>query len=169
MAYRTKVNGVEVFGDNNYPYGWIDFIKSQGIEVDEEGRYEGNIKDIEGAIDVIEKSIMLREEEARERAAECGARLRRMGCEEEKIDPLVIMTLGNKSIFDFRYVFDNKKEHPKKNLTFELMDLYKHAYIFDSCHFIEACGNSIKWIWMAEKEDMGYILKPGKTVHICAG
>lgn len=55
MSYRTYVNGVQVFGNNEYYDEWIDFIKSCGIQVDEDGAYEGDITDFMGALVVVEK------------------------------------------------------------------------------------------------------------------
>ena len=37
MSYRTYVNDVQVFGNDEYYSEWIEFIKAQGIDVNEEG------------------------------------------------------------------------------------------------------------------------------------
>ena len=37
MSYRTSVNGVQIFGNNEYYKEWTDFLKSKGIEIDEDG------------------------------------------------------------------------------------------------------------------------------------
>jgi hypothetical protein len=37
MSYRTEVEGFQIFGNNEYYKEWIEFISSEGIEVDEEG------------------------------------------------------------------------------------------------------------------------------------
>lgn len=58
MSYRTTVNEVQIFGNNECYQKWLDFIKSQGIEVDDEGCYEGEIKDFMGALLVIEDIVM---------------------------------------------------------------------------------------------------------------
>ena len=36
MSYRTYVNDVQVFGNDEYYSEWIEFIKAQGIDVNEE-------------------------------------------------------------------------------------------------------------------------------------
>jgi hypothetical protein len=41
MSYRTKVNGVQVFGNNESYPEWIEFIRSQKIDVDDEKCYKG--------------------------------------------------------------------------------------------------------------------------------
>ena len=55
MAYRTRVNGVQIFGNNDYFEDWAEFIKSQGIEINEDGIYEGEITNVQGMFDVIDK------------------------------------------------------------------------------------------------------------------
>ena len=46
MAYRTRVNGVQIFGNNEYYEEWAEFLKSKGIEIDEDGCYDGEIDDV---------------------------------------------------------------------------------------------------------------------------
>ena len=55
MAYRTRVNDREVFGNNECYVDWIDFIKSKGIVVDEDGNYEGDIDDVMGMFAIVDK------------------------------------------------------------------------------------------------------------------
>lgn len=56
MSYRTDVNDIQIFGNNEYYTEWIDFLKSEGIEVDEEdGVYDGYIDNLKGMFDVIDK------------------------------------------------------------------------------------------------------------------
>lgn len=55
MSYRTRINGVQIFGNNDYFNEWADFLKSKGIEIDEDGCYDGNIDDVMGMFEVIDK------------------------------------------------------------------------------------------------------------------
>lgn len=55
MSYRTTVNGTQIFGNNEYYIEWENFIKSQGIEINEDGCYDGEITDVMGMFDVIDK------------------------------------------------------------------------------------------------------------------
>ena len=55
MSYHTWINGEEIFGNNEYYDEWIDFIKSKGIEVDEDGCYEGEINDVQGIFETVDK------------------------------------------------------------------------------------------------------------------
>ena len=55
MSYRTNVNDTQIFGNNEYYIEWENFIKSQGIEIDEDGCYDGEIDDVMGMFGVIDK------------------------------------------------------------------------------------------------------------------
>ena len=66
MKYKTYVNNVQIFGDDEYYEEWNSFIKSQGIIVDENGLYDGYIKDFMSALDIIE-SILSRLHDEREK------------------------------------------------------------------------------------------------------
>lgn len=55
MSYRTYVNGVQIFGNNDYFEEWEEFIKSKGIEIDEDGCYDGEIDDVMSMFEVIDK------------------------------------------------------------------------------------------------------------------
>lgn len=55
MYYRTIVNGEQIFAKNEYYSEWIDFIKANGIDVDSEGCYDGEIDDVQGMFEVIDK------------------------------------------------------------------------------------------------------------------
>jgi len=55
MSYRTRVNGVQIFGNNEGYDEWFDFLKSKGIEIDEDGLYDGYIDDLQGMFNTIDK------------------------------------------------------------------------------------------------------------------
>ena len=65
MSQRTYVNDVQIFGNNEYYPEWIEFIKTQGIDVDEDGNYEGEITDFMAGLECVE-SIVLRMEKERQ-------------------------------------------------------------------------------------------------------
>lgn len=61
MSYRTSINGVQIFGNNEYYQEWIDFIRSEGIKDDEDGLYDGYIENLQGmfnAIDIITRGLI---------------------------------------------------------------------------------------------------------------
>ena len=55
MAYRTRIEGAQVFGNNDYFQEYADFLETNGIKIDEDGMYDGYITDIKGLFDVIDK------------------------------------------------------------------------------------------------------------------
>ena len=55
MSYRTSVNGCQIFGNNESYEEWNNFIKSKGIKIGEDGDYDGEIYDIMGMFEVIDK------------------------------------------------------------------------------------------------------------------
>lgn len=63
MAYRTYVNGVQIFGNNNRYEQWENFIRSQGIEINHDGLYRGEINDFMAAIEACEQIVMSIDEE----------------------------------------------------------------------------------------------------------
>lgn len=67
MSYRTNIEDVQIFGNNEYYPEWIDFIQSQGIEVDNEGNYSGEIHDFMGMLTTIETIVLNIEEERQKR------------------------------------------------------------------------------------------------------
>ena len=46
MSYRTYVNNIQIFGNDESFKEWFLFLESQGIEIDEEGHYDGYISDL---------------------------------------------------------------------------------------------------------------------------
>ena len=55
MSYKTYIEDTQVFGNNEYYEEWADFIESQGIKIGEDGDYDGEITDVQGMFDVIDK------------------------------------------------------------------------------------------------------------------
>ena len=54
MSYRTYINGAQIFGNNESYSEWLYFIKSKGIEVNEDCIYDGYITDLQGMFNVID-------------------------------------------------------------------------------------------------------------------
>lgn len=57
MSYRTYINNTQIFGNNEWYQEWIDFIKSEGIEVGEDDDYDGYITNIHGLFSTINTII----------------------------------------------------------------------------------------------------------------
>ena len=37
MSYRTRINNIQIFGNDECYPEWMDFLKSKDIEIDEDG------------------------------------------------------------------------------------------------------------------------------------
>lgn len=57
MSYRTNLNGKQIFGNDVCFEEWIEFIKSEGIKVDSDGCYKGEIKNVMGMFATVDKII----------------------------------------------------------------------------------------------------------------
>lgn len=85
MSYRTKIENFQIFGNNESYEEWINFIKSQGIIINEEGLYSGEIKDFMGMITVLENITMNIEKERMEKREKLCNEIRDLSKEEQKI------------------------------------------------------------------------------------
>lgn len=120
MSYRTYVNNIQIFGNNEWFEGWIEFIKNQGIEVDEEGCYEGYITNFMEALIVIEKETM------------------KLVMERKSL-------INGKSLFDWSNIENQLLNNPKfdnncnTSLFDELLTITKNGYAFMPYAFYFAC------------------------------
>lgn len=174
MSYRTNVNGIQIFGNNECYPEWIEFIQSQGIEVDEDACYEGEITDVMGAIMTIEKIILKIEAERRREITEFKKRWKNV--DEKDISDFVGKPT---SIFDFRNHYDNHLRQQEKfpndkynsSITDDIYELRKNAYIFMSCLFIDACGDMIEQddTFAVPQHFLCYKVKEGCRIKVSAG
>ena len=67
MSYRTYINDIQVFGNNEYYPEWIEYLEKQGIEIGVDGDYEGEITNFMEALDVVESIVVRLESERREK------------------------------------------------------------------------------------------------------
>ena len=67
MSYRVSLDDYQIFGNNEEYEEWDDFIRSQGIEIDEEGSYDGEITDVMGIFVTINKIIRRLQKEFHEK------------------------------------------------------------------------------------------------------
>ena len=165
MSYRTSVNEVQIFGNNEYYPEWIEFIKSQGIEVNDDGCYDGEITDVMGALKTIEKIVMQLEKEHR----------------EEKVDKwednYITSESGElyKSLFNFSYIYDKVVDSEGKRysnyLTDLLIEIKNNSYVFMPLAFLQACGENIKkgHISRTDGRLYTYSLVDGKKIKVHAG
>ena len=71
MSYRTYVGtkekgDIQILGNNEWYQPFIEELKRQGIEIDENGCYEGEIKEIQPILDILEQYIWSKEKEVKE-------------------------------------------------------------------------------------------------------
>ena len=144
MSYRTTVNGYQIFGNNECYLDWIKFIQSQGIKVDLDNNYEGEITDVMGALIAIEKIIDKIETERCKQILEFKKSYK---VYNERIDEI-----APRSIFDLRpqyYAFIKQRntmpdDEYNNSITDRMLDVYENGYAFLSCAFLTACKDDIE-------------------------
>lgn len=135
MSYRTRINGVQIFGNNEYYPEWIEFIQSQGIKINEEGSYEGEITDFMSALITVEK-ITLRLNAARKKRNDY---LREKGLDKFPL----------RELFDFSNIPDeitNQDKEDKYNcsLSDRLFEIIRNGYAFMPYALYLACKNKLE-------------------------
>lgn len=153
MAYRTYINNTQVFGNNEYYPEWTTYLKSKGIEEDEDGCYEGELTDFMEALDVIEEIVMNMEKE------------RRLNKENGK-------KFHSSSIFDLGNIYDDVLNCPtKESLLDKEMHYLENGYMFMPYAFFKACENIIEYkgIQIRGKHNRIYQLKEGCKITVSAG
>ena len=138
MAYRTYINGVQIFGNNEFYEEWIDFIISQGIDVDSDGCYHGSITDVQGALTVIDTIILRIEKERNE---------------------------DGKTLFDLSDVKKNWQGEETIPFSQSLMQRFECGYLFMGVNFLLACKDDIDY---AYKDGVCCRIKQGKSISIDA-
>lgn len=153
MSYRTYVNDVQIFGNNVIYPKWIDFIKNNGIEVSEEGSYEGHITDFMDAQVIVEDIV------------------NDLVCERQKrIDAGLCKT----QIYNAEEAYKDYLASKDDNVRFGLLGLQKeflqNAYFYIPYSFYTACSDDIEPATapIAGRLD-AYVLKPGKRIYVRAG
>lgn len=155
MSYRTFVEGTQLFGNNEYYEEWIEFIKSQGVEVDEEGCYKGEIKEFMPALSIVESIVLRLNKEREDLRKEWDAKI----CSEKPI----------LSLFDFRNIpLKVKNKNYETSLLDELFDLIDNSYAFLPYAFFKACEDKLKrdHVFTTESHFYCFKLKEGKTIHV---
>ena len=157
MSYRTKVNGIQIFGNNESSVKWIEFIKSQGIEVNTELGYKGEIKDFMKALEVIEE-ITIDMYRAREE--------NRKNNKKENLPSLFDLT----SVVE-EYLVE-KEEGFYVGLTESLIEVTNCWYCFLPYQFYKACESCIEVDKERSNEDeehmrfKKYKIKNGKRIIV---
>lgn len=147
MSYRTTINGSQLFGNNEFYGEWIDFIKSQGIKIDDDGNYKGEIADFMAALTVIEKITMRLHQER-------------------------ICNQNTKNLFDFSYIpatveKDKEDEYGQSLLDAEI-ELVSNAYAFLPYQFYTFCKDQLdkEHLFTTPGHVYSFKLKPGETIKV---
>lgn len=158
MSYRTYIEGVQIFGNNESYEEWINFIKSQGIVVDNEECYQGDIRDFMGALTCIE-SITLR-----------------LNREHEKFKKEWNGKVGKRDIqsyFDFTSIpveleAQNPTDKYNNSLFDKLYELLDNSYAFLPYTFFKACEDKLEQAHVFSTVGHFYCfkLKEGETIHV---
>ena len=104
---------------------WVEFIKSQGIEVDENGCYDGYFWDFMGALTILEDMTMYK---AKQHQKEYG-----------------------ESIFDWSDISD-EIEGEGTSLLDETLDIIENGIMFVPYEFYRACGGKLAWEYSVPME-----------------
>lgn len=152
MSYRTYINDTQLFGNNEYYPEWITYLKSKGIEENEDGCYEGELTDFMEALDVIEEIVMNMEKERRENKKN-GERFHAT------------------SIFDLGNIYDNVLNNPtEESLLDKEMHYVENGYMFLPYAFYKACEDIIEYKGIGlGKHIRIYELKKGCKITVSAG
>jgi hypothetical protein len=175
MSYRTYINDTQVFGNNECYEEWIEFVQSQGIEVDEDCNYKGEIKDFMKALEVVETIVMRLEKERRERRAQLEKEMNEKGLSEEEKEITRSHVYGIKSIFDWSHVYDDL-EHEDKNDRFhtslfdKLNDIVDNGYAFMPLSLYKACEDKLERdkCFSVNGHFDCFKLKEGETITVSA-
>ena len=149
MSYRTYVNDVQVFGNNEFYPEWIDFIAEQGIAIDDDYCYEGEITDFMAALETVEKIVMRLEAERRENRKNLEERLSKMEITEEEKEERRKRTYGVKSLFDWTNTYDeinqeDKEDRFRNSLFDHLTEIVDSGYAFMPYALYKACEDKLE-------------------------
>lgn len=153
MGYRTYINDTQVFGNNEYYTEWIEYIESKGIDVGEDGNYEGELDDFMEALDVIENIVIRIEKERRENKAKGQKFL-------------------STSIFDLGNIYDDVLNMPdSESILDKELHYLQNGYMFMPYAFYKSCEDIIefKGYSFRGKHSKVYKLKDGCKIQISAG
>ena len=157
MAYRTYVNGVQIFGNNECHDEWIRFVKSHGAYVDEEQGYNFWTTDIMGMIETAEK-IVRRLEAEREDMRKAGL----------KVPLLYDFSEDIKKAAELNRTYGNEYG----NTLFDcLYGIVHRGYAFLPYSVMSACAGMLEPLEPYSHDGRLYAwkVKCGHTIHMTAG
>lgn len=144
MSYRTRINGVQIFGNNDCYQEWIDFLKSEGIEIDEDGCYDGYITNLQGMFNVIDTITR--------------------GLINDRHNQVVMgeLTWEGKPYKELTDLSESIWLNDETPLLMYNMQMIGNAYCFLPYQVFKAVENII------EKSDVPYVSDDGKEWYLCS-
>ena len=180
MSYRTTIEDFQIFGNNETYPEWLEFIKSQGITIDEDGNYSGEISDYMGMLITIE-NIVLRLEKEKQQEIENLRQEEIQAKNSGKETRFFEETLHNpesryykRSMFDLSNIYRNiiKDMNQKEDYMYSLYDHLFYAttnfYMFMPYSLYQACKNKLEECkpFSTPNHFYCYKLKTGETIHV---
>jgi hypothetical protein len=142
MSFRHYIDGVQIFGNNDYYPEWEDFLEKNGVKVDkDDGFYEGYITDVKGMFETIDTIVrnMLKETEGRIADLNYGIK-----------DDMPILEM-NKYVIEHYYIF----------LPLQVLNVVKDKLELDRGYKDD---RGIQWFPMSS-----YKLKDGMKIRVSGG
>lgn len=173
MSYRTYVNGVQLFGNNEYYPEWIDFVKTQGAQVSEDGVYSCAITDFDGAMKAVQSITKRLVEEYRIQQETSLREIDKILAEDPEDKELLEMRREwEPSVFDLGYI--RKKFDPScVNLFDALYDVLTSHILFLPWQLYDACRDKLVRIPPEKIKSTyrirRYKIKPSETILCSAG
>jgi len=134
MSYRIYVNNRQLFGNNDCPNKWIEFIESQGIEVSEDGVYEGEIKDFMECLNTVEDIVF-----------DMNKKIQNYN---ESLNDDYKNVLERQELFDLSNLINDKN-----SLLFSLQHLVSNGYLFLPYQLYEICKDKLEITYFHDKEN----------------
>lgn len=182
MSYRTTIEDFQIFGNNETYPEWLEFIKSQGITIDKDGNYSGEIHDFMDMLTTIE-TIVLNLEKERQKEIE-SLRQREIKAknagEDTKFFTEALHNPASRyykhSIFDLSNIYRdtlrdmNEKETCLNSLFDRIFDIVNEGYIFMPYQAYNACKDKLEPYeeFSTTNHFYCYKLKDGETIHVSA-
>ena len=122
MSYRIKVNNTQIFGNNEYPSHFLDFLRESGVKINEDCSFNHTFNvgefDVMKAISAIEKAV-------EEYSEEVSCSLWDFRDKERRIKK----HKGDPKMTEFASIFENA------------LEIYKNGYIFIPVFFVQSLLN----------------------------
>ena len=159
MSYRIYVNNQQLFGNNDCPNKWIEFIKSQGIEVSEDGIYKGEIKDFMECLNTVEDIVL----DMNKKIQDYNESLN----DNKSLNDDYKNALEQPELFDLSNLINDES-----SLLFSLQHLVSNGYLFLPYQLYEICKDKIEVKYKIDEEQDKikriYTIKEGEHIYTSA-